>query len=98
MTKIYVGNCPFDVSEEQLREIFSTYGEVDTVNIITDRDTGRPRGFAFVEMPDSAAAQEAISNLNGTDLGGRSLKVNVARPKREGGRGGRGGGGGGRRW
>jgi cold-inducible RNA-binding protein len=98
MTKIYVGNCPFDVSEEQLREIFGTYGEVDTVNIITDRDTGRPRGFAFVEMPDSAAAQEAISSLNGTDLGGRSLKVNVARPKREGGRGGRGGGGAGRRW
>jgi cold-inducible RNA-binding protein len=98
MTKIYVGNCPFDVSEEQLRELFGTYGEVDTVNVITDRDTGRPRGFAFVEMPDSAAAQEAISSLNGTDLGGRSLKVNVARPKREGGRGGRGGGGAGRRW
>jgi RNA recognition motif-containing protein len=92
MSKIYIGNCPFDASEQQLRDLFATYGEVDSVNIITDRDTGRPRGFAFVEMTDSAAAQAAIQGLNGTDLGGRSLNVNEARPKREGG------GGGGRRW
>lgn len=100
MAKIYVGNCPYDVSEEKLRDLFGTYGEVDTVNIITDRDTGRPRGFAFVEMADGAAAQEAIKGLNGTDMGGRALNVNEARPKREGGGrgGGRGGGGGGRRW
>jgi RNA recognition motif-containing protein len=93
MSKIYIGNCPFDASEQQLRDLFATYGEVDSVNIITDRDTGRPRGFAFVEMTDSSAAQAAIQGLNGTDLGGRSLNVNEARPKREGG-----GGGGGRRW
>jgi RNA recognition motif-containing protein len=105
MTNIYVGNCPFSVTEEQLQELFATYGEVERVNIITDRDTGRPRGFAFVEMADSSAAQEAIKGLNGTDLGGRDLKVNEARPKREGGGGGGGGGGrggggggGGRRW
>ena len=98
MTNIYVGNCPFSVTEEQLQELFATYGEVERVNIITDRDTGRPRGFAFVEMADSGAAQEAIKGLNGTDLGGRDLKVNEARPKRDSGGGGRGGGGGGRRW
>jgi len=104
MTNIYVGNCPFSVTEEQLQELFATYGEVERVNIITDRDTGRPRGFAFVEMADASAAQEAIKGLNGTDLGGRDLKVNEARPKREGGGGGGGrgggggGGGGGRRW
>ena len=110
MAKIYVGNCPYDVTEENLRELFATYGDVETVNVITDRDTGRPRGFAFVEMPDGSAAQAAISGLNGKDLGGRSLNVNEARPKREGGGGGGGrgggggggrgggGGGGGRRW
>jgi RNA recognition motif-containing protein len=94
MAKIYVGNCPYDVTEEKLRDLFATYGEVDSVHVITDRDTGRPRGFCFVEMSDSSAAQEAIKGLNGTDLGGRSLNVNEARPKREGGGGGRGG----RRW
>ena len=93
MAKIYIGNCPFDASEQQLQDLFATYGEVTSVNIITDRDTGRPRGFAFVEMADSSAAQAAIQGLNGTDLGGRSLNVNEAKPKREGG-----GGGGGRRW
>ena len=93
MAKIYIGNCSYDVSEQQLQDLFATYGEVTSVNIITDRDTGRPRGFAFVEMADSSAAQAAIQGLNGTDLGGRSLNVNEARPKREGG-----GGGGGRRW
>ena len=90
MTNIYVGNCPFSVTEEQLQELFATYGEVERVNIITDRDTGRPRGFAFVEMADSSAAEAAIKGINGTDLGGRDLKVNEARPKSDqGGRGGR---------
>ena len=89
MTNIYVGNCPLDVTEEKLRELFAAYGDVDSVKIITDRDTGRPRGFAFVEMPDASAAQAAIKGVNGTDLGGRALKVNEARPKgdRGGGRG-----------
>jgi RNA recognition motif-containing protein len=102
MTNIYVGNCPYDITEDQLRELFATYGEVEKVNIITDRDTGRPRGFAFVEMTDSSAAEAAIKGVNGTDLGGRALNVNEARPKRDGGGGGGGrrggGGGGGRRW
>lgn len=100
MTNIYVGNCSFDVTEQQLRDVFATYGEVDTVSVITDRDTGRPRGFAFVEMSDRAAAQAAIRGVNGTELGGRTLNVNEARPKTQGGGGGngRGGGGGGRRY
>ncbi len=97
MAKIYVGNCSFDVTEQQLRDVFSAYGEVDSVSVITDRDTGRPRGFAFVEMSDASAAQAAIRGVNGTELGGRTLNVNEARPKGNGGRGG-GGGGGGRRW
>ncbi len=89
MTNIFVGNCSFDVTEEQLRELFAAYGEVGSVKVITDRDTGRPRGFAFVEMPDSSAAQAAIKGVNGTDLGGRALKVTEALPKgdRGGGRG-----------
>jgi len=102
MAKIYVGNCSFDVTEQQLRDVFSAYGEVDSVSVITDRDTGRPRGFAFVEMSDSSAAQAAIRGVNGTELGGRTLNVNEARPKGNGGGGGGGrgggGGGGGRRW
>ncbi len=89
MTNIYVGNCSFDVTEEQLRELFAAYGQVDRVNVVTERDTGRPRGFAFVEMPDASAAKAAINGVNGTELGGRTLKVNEARPKgdRGGGRG-----------
>jgi RNA recognition motif-containing protein len=87
MSNIYVGNCSFDVTEEQLRDLFATYGDVDKVNVITDRDTGRPRGFAFVEMSDSSAAQEAIKGVNGTELGGRTLNVNEARPKGDGGGG-----------
>jgi RNA recognition motif-containing protein len=99
MSKIYVGNCPFSVTEEQLRDVFSAYGEVSSVSVITDRDTGRPRGFAFVEMSDSNAAQAAIRGVNGTELGGRTLNVNEARPKTNGGGGGGGGRGGGRgRW
>ncbi len=97
MANIYVGNCSYDVTEEQLRDLFAAYGEVDSVNVIRDRDTGRPRGFAFVEMSDSAAAKNAIEGVNGTDLGGRALKVNEARPRSESGGGG-GGGGRGRRW
>jgi RNA recognition motif-containing protein len=89
MTNIYVGNCSYDLTDEQLRDLFATYGEVDRVSIIRDRETGRSRGFAFVEMSDSAAAESAIAGLNGTELGGRALKVNEAKPKREGG-GGRG--------
>ena len=98
MANIYVGNCSYDVTEEQLRDLFATYGEVDSVNVIRDRDTGRPRGFAFVEMSDSAAAKAAIEGVNGTDLGGRALKVNEARPRGDRGGGGGGGGGRGRRW
>jgi RNA recognition motif-containing protein len=89
MANIYVGNCSFDVTEEQLRDLFAAHGDVDKVNVITDRDTGRPRGFAFVEMSDASAAQAAIKAVDGTDLGGRTLKVNEARPKKDSGGGGR---------
>lgn len=90
--RIYVGNLPFSASDEEVRELFSEYGDVTSVNLITDRETGRPRGFGFVEMADGA--EEAIEALNQTDMGGRSLTVNEARPREN--RGG-GGGGGGRR-
>ena len=98
MSKLYVGNCSFDITEQQLRDLFSPYGEVTSVNVITDRDTGRPRGFAFVEMASDAEAQAAIKGVNGTEHGGRTLKVNEAKPKPEGRGGGGGGRGGGRRW
>ena len=83
---IYVGNLPFSASDEEIREMFSPYGEVQSVKLISDRDTGRFRGFGFVEMND-AEAQKAIEGLNGTDMGGRNLRVNLAeekpqRPKR----------------
>ncbi|HXB73951.1 MAG TPA: hypothetical protein VNY05_37275 [Candidatus Acidoferrales bacterium] len=94
MKNIFVGNLDFAATEAQIRSLFESYGAVDRVNLVTDRDTGRPRGFAFVEMSDAAAADRAIAALNGTDLGGRSLNINEARPKGEGG-GGRGGAGGG---
>ena len=93
MTNIYVGNLPYDATEDQLKELFSAHGTVERVNIITDRMTGRARGFAFVEMPDQAAAEAAIAALNESTFGDRTLNVNVARPKTERG----GGGGGGRR-
>jgi len=100
MKNIFVGNLDFAATESSLRSLFEPYGKVDRVNVVTDRDTGRSRGFAFVEMPDSAQADQAIAALNGTDLDGRALNINEARPKPEGGRGGfsRGpqGGGGGR--
>jgi RNA recognition motif-containing protein len=92
---IYVGNMNYDTTESRLRELFEEYGEVSSVNVITDRNTGRPRGFAFVEMEDEAAANAAIAALNGQEVDGRPLTVNEARPRtpRGGDRGGRRGGG-----
>ena len=81
MTNIYVGNLDFTTSEDQLRAVFSTYGAVETVRIVTDRDTGQPRGFAFVEMTSAGEAQDAIRTLNGSVHGERALIVNEARPK-----------------
>ena len=95
MSKIYVGNLPFSADESAVRALFAQHGTVESVTLITDRDTGRPRGFGFVEMPKADAAR-AIQNLNGHDMNGRQLKVNEAKEKSEGGP--RGGGGGPRRW
>jgi cold-inducible RNA-binding protein len=104
MKNIFVGNLSFGTTEDTLRAAFEPYGSVDNVNIIRDRDTGQPRGFAFVEMSNDSEANNAINGLNGKDLDGRSLNVNEARPKSDrgsggfgGGRGHSGGGGGGRR-
>lgn len=83
MKNLYVGNLPHSTTETDLRNAFAVYGQVDSVNIITDRDTGRARGFAFVEMGDSGSAEKAIAGLNGSDLGGRTIQVNEARPKTE---------------
>ncbi|MEW6350898.1 MAG: RNA-binding protein [Thermodesulfobacteriota bacterium] len=95
---IYVGNLSFDASEGELKGLFETYGEVDSAKIITDQFTGRSRGFGFIEMRNREEGLKAIQELDSTDLKGRSLKVNEARPKTgSGGRGGSGGGGGGRR-
>ena len=106
MKNIYVGNLSFDATEDQIRGMFEAYGPVDRVSIITDRDSGQSRGFAFVEMADDDSASKAMEALNGSSIGGRNITVNEARPKadrprREGGGGnrggfGRGGGGGGR--
>jgi len=79
-TNIYVGNLPFSASEDQIRQMFETYGQVTTVKLINDRETGRPRGFGFVEM-DEQGAKQAIEALNGSDFGGRTMKVNEARPR-----------------
>ena len=113
MTNIFVGNLSFQTTQDELHAAFSNYGNVERVNIVTDRDSGQPRGFAFVEMTDRSAAEAAIAHLNGADLNGRAMNVNEARPKPQGGsggggnrggggggrgRGGRGGGGGGSRW
>jgi len=92
--KIFVGNLPFSVDEAKLREMFAPYGEVDSANVITDRETGRPRGFAFVEMAD-ADARKAIQGLENHQMEGRTLNVNEARAREGGGGGGRGGRGGG---
>lgn len=99
MTNIYVGNLSFNATEDEIREMFTQYGEVSSVNIITDRETGRSRGFAFVEMPDGEQAKEAIEKVNLAEIDGRAVTVNEARPKRDRPRrgGGGGGGGGGRR-
>ncbi len=85
--KIYVGNLSFDTNEDSLRNAFAAHGDVEEVAVITDRDTGRPRGFAFVTMPDSAA-RAAIEALDGKDLDGRTLKVNEAKAKTDRGGGG----------
>ena len=92
MKNIFVGNLSFSASEDSVRGMFETYGTVDRVSIITDRDTGRSRGFAFVEMPNDNEALKAIESLNGSDVGGRKLNVNEARPREERGPGGGGGG------
>jgi cold-inducible RNA-binding protein len=100
MSKIYVGNLPFSADEAAIRSLFEQHGTVESVAVIMDRETGRPRGFGFVEMPRSDAAR-AIQALNGQDMGGRPLRVNEAQDKPSGARGGGGGGGGGggaRRW
>lgn len=81
MTNIYVGNLPFSTNEEEVRSLFSAYGTVDAVSLITDRETGRLRGFGFVEM--SSGGDEAIAALNQTELGGRRLVVNLAKPREE---------------
>ena len=100
--RIYIGNFGFDTSEQELREACEAHGQVQEVSIIQDRDTGRSKGFAFVEMPTSGEAEAAIGALNGQEFGGRPATVNEARPRPErsfggggGGYGGRGGGGGG---
>lgn len=98
--KIYVGNMAFSTTEAQLRSAFEAFGTVEDVAVINDRDTGRPKGFAFVTMPNAQEANAAISAMNEQDFGGRNLRVNEARPKEDNrGGGGYGGGGGGRnRW
>jgi RNA recognition motif-containing protein len=83
--KIYVGNLPFSSTEDELRSVFAQHGDVQSVSMIMDRDTGRPRGFAFVEMGDGDSAANAIRALDGSELGGRNLRVNEAEDKRRGG-------------
>ena len=78
---IFVGNLAFSATDHDLRQLFEPYGVVDKINVITDRDTGRSKGFGFVEMPDSAAAKAAIQGLNGKELEGRALTVNEAKPR-----------------
>jgi RNA recognition motif-containing protein len=98
MMKIFVGNLSYQTTQDDLQAAFAAYGTVEQVSIVTDRDTGQPRGFAFVEMSNRSEAEAAITNLNGAELNGRALNVNEARPKPAGGGGfggGRGGGGGG---
>ena len=105
-SRIYVGNLSFNTTSDTIREEFTKYGEVTDVHVVMDRDTGRPRGFAFVTMGSDAEAAKAISSVNGQTIDGRALRVNEAEERGSrgggggggGGRGGRGGGGGGGRW
>jgi cold-inducible RNA-binding protein len=92
---IFVGNLSFNTNEDELRQAFEVYGQVERVSIMTDRDTGRSRGFGFVEMASNEDGEKAIAALNGSQVGGRTINVNEARPKTERGGGGGGGGGGG---
>jgi len=94
--RLYVGNLPYSVTEEGLTDKFSPFGRVESAKLISDRDTGRSKGFGFVEMSTDAEAKAAIDGLDGTDYDGRPVKVNEARPQEK--RGGGGGGGGGGRW
>ncbi len=98
---IYVGNLSFEVTDEDLQQAFSAFGQITSVSVVKDKFTGQSRGFGFVEMPNPAEAQAAIAGVNGKEIKGRALNVNEARPRTEGGRGrgggGRPGGGGGRR-
>lgn len=91
--KLYVGNLSYDITEEELRQAFAAFGEVASVDIIKDKFSNRPKGFGFIEMPNKAEAEAAVTNLNGKELKGRAINVNEARPRPEGGqaRGGRGG-------
>ena len=101
--KLYVGNMSFDTTESELRDLFGQHGEVTSATIVMDRETGRPRGFGFVEFADAEAGKKAMDATNGQEFGGRTLNVNEARPREDrrggggGGRGGYGGGGGGGR-
>ena len=90
-TRIYCGNIPFSATEDEVRDLFEAFGEVVSVNLISDRETGRPRGFGFVEMADGG--QDAIQALDNSNMGGRTLKINEARPRENRPRGGGGGGG-----
>jgi len=83
--KIYIGNLPFSSTEDELRAVFERHGRVESVSVITDRDSGRPRGFAFVEMDEASAADDAIRALDGSELGGRSIRVNEAQDRSSGG-------------
>lgn len=94
MKNIFVGNLAFGTTEESIRSLFAPFGVIERVSVVTDRDTGRSRGFGFVEMTDATEANRAIESLNGADLDGRQLKINEARPKEDRGFGGGGYGGG----
>jgi RNA recognition motif-containing protein len=98
MKKIFVGNLSYSATEVELRSLFEAFGAVESVHIVTDRDSGQPRGFGFVEMPNDAEAANAITGMNGKDLQGRTLNVNEARPKTDRPAGGGGSGYGRKRW
>jgi RNA recognition motif-containing protein len=98
MKNIFVGNLSFGATEDAIRSLFAAHGTVSRVNIVTDRDTGQPRGFGFVEMANDSEGDKAIAAVNGTDFDGRTLNVNEARPKTERPGGGGGGGFGRKRW